>query len=408
MDLIFPVRVPALRVDQPLGVYYVAVLPAEVLLEVAYSDRLSASLREDGESYALEGTQRQLQQKRLSLIADYINRADAAFPNTIILAANFRQADGLIEGNEPDDEAGAAAATAKRWFVDNVNDVFWLTIPTREKLAAVIDGQHRLFAFAEAREQRYHMQLICSVFIDLPKPYQAQLFATINSTQKAVDKSLTFELFGYNVEEESEEYWSPDKLAVFLTRRLGVDDSSPLRGRIAIAPITDSALSAISQAKDWTVSTAVLVEGIMRLVTTNPKKDANDLLDRQRKKRHDLTAGRADKSPLRQVYLTCQDSVLYTIVRNYLTACETVFWEPASEDSFITKTVGVQAVLDILRKFLAKVAYEQKDISVARFQADLTPAGGIDFSDERFRKASGAGRSLIRKAIEEFVVRPPQ
>jgi hypothetical protein len=42
------------------------------------------------------------------------------------------------------------------------------------------------------------MQLICSIFFELPKPYQAQLFATINSTQKPVDKSLTYELFGYN------------------------------------------------------------------------------------------------------------------------------------------------------------------------------------------------------------------
>lgn len=38
----FPLSVPALRVVQPIGVYYVAVIPAEVLLQVSYSDKLTA------------------------------------------------------------------------------------------------------------------------------------------------------------------------------------------------------------------------------------------------------------------------------------------------------------------------------------------------------------------------------
>ena len=46
------------------------------------------------------------------------------------------------------------------------------------------------------------MELLCAIFVDLPKPFQAQLFATINSTQKPVNKSLTYEMFGYNVDDE--------------------------------------------------------------------------------------------------------------------------------------------------------------------------------------------------------------
>jgi hypothetical protein len=52
---------PALKVDQPLGTFYVAVLPARLLLETCYSDRLRAvSLEADGVSYKLDGTQRGL------------------------------------------------------------------------------------------------------------------------------------------------------------------------------------------------------------------------------------------------------------------------------------------------------------------------------------------------------------
>jgi DGQHR domain-containing protein len=87
---IFPFRTPVLRVDQPIGSFYVGVLPAKILLEVAFSDVMAAKARPDGSGYDLTGTQRLPQPKRLPQIAEYIDRADAAFPNTIILAGNYR------------------------------------------------------------------------------------------------------------------------------------------------------------------------------------------------------------------------------------------------------------------------------------------------------------------------------
>lgn len=398
----FPIEVKALRVEQPLGVYYVAVLPASVLLDVAYSDVLSASLRDTGESYDLDGTQRLVQPKRLRLITDYINREDAAFPNTIILAANFRKEDGLIEDLEEDFDDDRNTEV-EPWTVEEVSDGYYvLKIPTSEKLAAIIDGQHRLFAFVDARRERLDMNLICSIFLDLPKPYQAQLFATINSTQKPVDKSLTYELFGYNLDEEGEDYWSPDKLAVFLTRRLGTDEKSPLKGRIHIAPKKDEALSRLGDGTSWKVSTAVVVEGIMRLFTSNPKKDTTNLLDGERKQRLALPPLRKDRSPLRQAYLESQDAVIYTMTLNFLIACDSVFWKKAQSSSFITKTVGVQALFDILR-LLAAEAYQQRNISTVYFSEKLHDAGEIDFSSETFRNASGSGRSTIKKAIASAI-----
>lgn len=401
--LAFPLEVRALRVEQPIGVYYVAILQARVLLEVAFSDVLSATLREGEDCYDLDGTQRLMNPKRLQMIAEYINRPDAAFPNSIIIAANFRKEDGLMEDDELELEEGHPEAKGHRWSVDEQDDGYCtLHIPTKEKLAAIIDGQHRLFAFVNARPQRLGMNLICSVFLDLPKPYQAQLFATINSTQKPVDKSLTYELFGYNIDEEDEKFWSPDKLAVFLTRRLGTDEKSPLKGRIVIAPRKDEALARLAAGVSWKVSTAVIVEGIMRLFTSNPKKDTAYLLDAERKKRSALLSMRKDKSPLRAVYLENQDAVVYTMTLNFLIACEEVFWSKAAAGSFIMKTVGVQALFDILRG-LAKDAYEARDISSEYFKKKLLPAGDTDFSTDEFRNASGSGRSLIRRTIEAAI-----
>ncbi len=402
----FPYTAKALKVEQPLGVFYVTVLPAELLLEVAFSDTLSARYVEGTQSYQLDGTQRLPQPKRLEPIASYLNRIDAAFPNAIILAANYRKEDGRIEdaeegeGHVADDNA-APPGTDRRWVITEAEDgCHTLTIPTAEKLAAIIDGQHRLFAFAHARAERRPMDLICSVFLDLPKPYQAQLFATINSTQKPVDKSLTYELFGYNIIEEPEERWSPDKLAVFLTRRLNTEVGSPLEGRIVIAPKKDEVLQQLAAGTSWKVSTAVVVEGVMRLFTTNPKNDSARLFEEQRKNRASLSEGRKDQSPLRAAYLDGNDIAIYTLVFNYLHACQNLFWAQAPEGSYITKTIGVQALFDILRTKLAKSAFDIKTISVQHFTSQLAGAAAIDFTSTEFRNLSGAGRSYMRRRIE--------
>lgn len=407
----FPYKTPALLVDQPMGSFYVAILPAELLLTVCFSDALNATYNEESRTYTLDGTQRLPQPKRLDPIADFIDRTDSVFPNAIILAANQRREDGLTEDavgldDEPVDGPDPRWEVVSEYGPDGASEQYVLTIPTGQKLAAIIDGQHRLFAFTRATPDRRSMQLVCSIFIDLPKPYQAQIFATINSTQKPVDKSLTFELFGYNIAEETSKYWSPDKLAVFLSRRLATEEGSPLRGRIVIAPRSDSVLTALAANRPWKVSTAVIVNGIMRLFTTNPKKDANTLHALDQQHRGALRLARNDKSPLRDLYISGNDTIIYEIVKNYLIACERIFWEKAPPASFITRTVGIQALFDLLKNKI-ELFLSDKNITVARFEAFLRPAGEIDFAQEEFKKPAGSGRSHIRKALEARVVWPP-
>jgi hypothetical protein len=69
-----------------------------------------------------------------------------------------------------------------------------------------------------------------------------------------------------------------------------------------------------------------------------------------------------------------------------------------SKGSYITKTVGVQMLLDAL-KIVAKKANEDRDISVSRLERILKPAAAIDFAADAFKNASGAGRTTIRRAI---------
>lgn len=403
----FPYETHALRVEQRLGTFYVVVLPAELLLQVAASDRMRARMNEDGSGYTLEGTQRLIQDKRLNEIGDYINRVDSAFPNSIIVAANYDLETGLDQGELEyisSEEDGKPIDASHVWTISESNDgCHKLTIPSSEKLAAVIDGQHRLFSFARADAAAMKdMNLLCSVFIDLPKALQAQIFATINSTQKRVDRSLTYELFGYNVSDEDEEYWTPDKLAVFFTRKLATDSASPLQGKITVAPKRDAALDELAEKAKWRVSTAVIVDGILRLFSSNPKRDANLMRKDEASPRSTLSDGAKDRSPLRDVFIEGNDVLIYKMVLNYLKACEDIFWKNASEDSFILRTIGVQAVFDILRKIAAE-AMDKKDIRVEYFGDILEDAREIDFAADHFRNPSGSGRTEIRRAIEKAI-----
>lgn len=400
----FPYETNALRVDQRLGSFYVVALPAELLLQVAASDRMRARMKDDGSGYTLVGTQRLIQDNRLNEIGAYINRVDSAFPNSIIVAANYDLETGFDQGELEymSSEDGRPVDASRVWTITESDDgCHKLTIPSPEKLAAIIDGQHRLFSFARANAAAMQdTHLLCSVFLDLPKALQAQIFATINSTQKRVDRSLTYELFGYNVSDEDEEYWTPDKLAVFFTRKLATDSASPLQGRITVAPKRDAALEELAEKAKWRVSTAVIVDGILRLFSSNPKRDANLMRRDEASPRSALIDGAKDRSPLRDVFIEGNDALIYKMVLNYLNASEDVFWKNANEDSFILRTIGVQAIFDILRK-VATEAMEKKDISVRFFLEKLEGAREIDFSAERFRNPSGSGRTLIRHAIEE-------
>ena len=383
--------VPAICVVQPLGEFYAAAIPARKLLQVCYTDRLTAI--PNGDTYRLSGSERSISQPRLREIGRYIDTTEAAFPNSVILAANYDETDG-ISVDDPE----------LKWRVeahDDDEEFLRLVIPTSTKLAPIIDGQHRLFGFTEASEERLSTPVLCSVFLDLPRPYQAYLFATINSTQKPVDRSQTYELFGYNIDVEAPETWSPEKLAVFLARKLNTEADSPLYGRILVAAENGFAISrAQAKAEDrWMVSTATIVDGITRLISSSPKKDADALRTGLDHKRTKLSRdGRGDRSPLRKLYLETRDKLLLSAVTNFFEALLEICGEELTPESYLTKTVGMQALFDVLR-VLAPSALEGKNFSSDWFIERLNGIEEVDFSHEAFQQASGQGRSQIRNSI---------
>lgn len=378
----------AIKVVQPLGEFYLGTIPADKLRQVAFVEELIYA-DADGNR---KGNQRKRDKNRLTEIARYIDSVEMAFPNSIILAANYTQQGEVLE--EPA-EGESSEIDAIRWWIEETvcAGVYKITVPTTEKLASIIDGQHRVMAFDYVKNPEHTMiDLPCAIFFNLPNAYQAFLFATINGNQKKVDRSLALEQFGFNVDEEPHKSWTPEKLAVFLSRKLNNKTDSPLYRRIKIAPLDPKKL--FVNKSDWFISMATIVDGILSLISSKPKRDRVEMAQEK------IFGGRSrsmvdsykDSAPLRKWYLQNQDDQLYETVKKYFDEVNTSLWQLAPSESYIIKTVGVLALFDLLKRIL------QENANETNFKPYLTSVSHVDFSNNLFQ-ASGVGRSRIRATL---------
>lgn len=389
----------AIRVNQPLGTFYAFTLGANVLDRITYSQPAEVMARMEQESddnkggYSIFGTQRGENKKRLEEIASFIRTTEATFPNAIILAANYDQEGRYIEENDP-----------RRWSVNGATDGSWmLHIPSLSaRSASIIDGQHRLHAFnklpPDATERA--MELLCVVFLELPTPYHAYVFATINFNQKKVDRSLAYELFGFDVDEKPALFWSPETLAVYLTRLMNTDKESPLYRSIFPVADSDKLFTDTDELpnEDVRVSMATIVDGILRLISKNPKEDRNLVRRPENKELGRETLAPIKDVPLRALYIQSNDKAIYDLLCNYFSAVRSKVWATAGEGSYLRKTVGVQALFDVLKELLCDLPITASNFSVETLSATLQPCSNLDANGDKYQ-ASGIGRNDIRRDL---------
>ena len=374
-------KVVAIKVHQPLGEFFIAKIRANELLNISYSEEYKYLA--NGKQ---EGSQRPIDVRRLKEIANFIKSEEMCFPTSILIALNYGFSSDNVEIEN----------IVKVHNIDG--DVYELTIPDDQKVAMIIDGQHRLNAFKYVDGECQNIELVCSIFFDLPNPYQAYLFATINGNQKKVNKSLALEFFGYNVEDEPSEEWTPEKLAVYLTRKLNFMQDSPLYHRLKLAASYDD-----NENENKLASTAAIVEGILSLISNNPKRD-RDIISAKRnglfsKRSRNLVSLQKDNSPIRHLYLDNEDNTIYTILIRFFFDVKNILWEKAKEESVIQKTVGILALFDLLKAILIEareenIAYESLDYSKY-----LRPSQLVDFSDNYF-STSGLGKGRVKRVLK--------
>ena len=382
----YPLSVSAVRVRQPLGEFYAVSLPASILLEVCYSHSFRVDTPDDeSNGYVLSGTQREFDPRRAKEIGQFLEGTEAAFPNSIILGVNYSE-EGDFLGDEDE----------RSWVISGATNAncYQLTIPSRARVAAIIDGQHRLGGFRFALNVAPKMDLLCAIYLDLPTPFQAYLFATINFNQKRVDKSLAYELFGFDLEGKDPDSWPPEKLAVFLCRRLNVEHDSPLRHRIRVAALNSEAFE---DEEGWRVSTATVVEGLLSLISTNPKRDRDIMATAPQGGGRSRKQVGQDNAPLRAQYKESQDTVVYYLVKSFFSAVKELLWSSADEKSYIKRNVGFQALFDVLKE-LSRSILGSKDLSLDAMKSRIDALSAVNFSDSFFQ-ASGKGRTRLKNTM---------
>lgn len=164
---------PAIKTK--IGPYtaYTFNISPEYLLKISY-----VSHRAKGTASDIDAYQRMLKKSRLKSLRDYISE-DGIFPTNIVINVQSKW---------------LQFEKAKQEGDDTTSTLGWLHIRPAYRVAWVIDGQHRLFAYAG--HPRAHKSVVTVIaFAGLPASEQARLFVDINAEQRRVKQSLLQELY---------------------------------------------------------------------------------------------------------------------------------------------------------------------------------------------------------------------
>src|SRR6185437_15938638 len=167
------VRVPATRGRLGGEVFYSFVATPRQLLKIAFVNHRSLA---DPEGYPTY--QRLIQKPRLKQIGKFIE-GGGYFPNNLLL--NFPKSprfDVIQKDASGDVHHGI------------------LFLPNTYKSAWIIDGQHRLYGYANLPKRYLDQKLLVLAFDKMKPADEATLFVTINHEQKPVPKNLLDDLEG--------------------------------------------------------------------------------------------------------------------------------------------------------------------------------------------------------------------
>lgn len=382
-------KTKVLLVQQPFGDFYIASIPASKLVKVTHT--IPAEYF-DGQ---LDGVQRAKNQKRIENISRFCLTENPLFPNTIILAANIKQSGDVVDEED-------------QWRIEGD----FLIIPASVEAASIVDGQHRIQGMKKALSDGMDdFDLVCAIYMDLPTPKQAEVFATINFNQQKVDKSLAYQLFGYDLDASEREYWSPDTLAISITRLLGKQSSSPLKNHIGVG-VKESKLlfETVSEEQEyytdpWKVSTSTMVGGISSLISKDPIRDRYAIHKRRlfKKDRSVLELGEKNTPPLRHLYLSFKDETIYNVIESFFCSVEKNLWK--SSETILRKTIGIQALFDILGAIIERIDFSsgklpEKDYLIEQFDRFLLRVD-VEAIDSIGKNYSGSGKVAVRNKIRD-------
>jgi DGQHR domain-containing protein len=359
---------PCLELTQPIGTFYVGVVP---VADVLYISKADIRHIEDDDIGLAIGIQRKVSPSRVKEIGEYVSTLDATFPTSIILAVS--------------------AEHAKYTSRDRS-----MSISRKEDIASIIDGQHRLKGL-EGFEGRFDLNV--TIFVDMETQDKANVFATINLAQTKVNKSLVYDLYEYAKTR------SPQKTAHEIAKLLNYETESPFYRRIKI-------LGVATGQRSETITQATFVESLLPLISRKPLVDRDTL--RRKRSLDPVEGAEAKRLCFRNMFIEKKDAEIAKVIWNYFSAVADRWneaWGDVRAGNMLNRTSGFKALMRFLRDvYVAKcsigdIPSKKKFASV--FQ-DIR-FGDSRFTVERYKPGTSGESQLLAdlrdaSGIPEFSV----
>ncbi|MBZ9883043.1 DGQHR domain-containing protein [Mesorhizobium sp. CA10] len=207
------IEVPAIEGTMGDKTYYMFSLEPQTLLKIGFVLHRTRANEAEMPTY-----QRLLLPSRLKGITKFID-GGGYFPNSAILNFNEREARLEFQGQSRSKDSASRTGVLK--------------IPNAFAIAYIIDGQHRIYGYANSKFKASNTIPVVA-FKNLDPGDQLELFMQINENQKAVSPTLRITL-------EEDLYWNASRLDSRLKalrssviRALGGDPSGPLYNKISL------------------------------------------------------------------------------------------------------------------------------------------------------------------------------
>ena len=363
-------RFSALRIRQPIGEFFLAVMQAPDLVAISYADvrRLQQNKLD-----RYIGINRRLTSTRVTQLKSYVNTYDATFPTSIILAIDSENA-------TYDEVSGVLQLFANKG--KNIEDI-----------AKIIDGQHRIAGLGGLSDNK-DFEVGVAVFVGADIATQANIFATVNLAQTKVNRSLAYDLLDY------EKARSPQKTAHYIAVALDQVTWSPLYHRIKrLGRATEGRMGE-------TITQAVVVEMLLTLVTKDAMLDRDALFRKGKIERP--TYEELRDLPFRGLFADKQDKDIAQIVLNLFVAVQDR-WPSSWDDrdrpgNTLPKTNGFRALMRFLKiAYINIVGISIGDIpKKAKFREilDRVDLRDADFNIDTFPPGTG-GEAKFFKYLED-------
>lgn len=350
------ITIPYIKVDQPIGRFYLTALPASVLVDITEVDTRFIDN---------EGIQRPEKADRIKEISEYCSDPDATFPTAVVVS---------VYDN-------------KQHYCTLNEELNTITIDESQVVGQIIDGQHRLKGLSlSSNIDNFDIPVV--FMFNMTQKENAYVFSIINSKQTKVNPSHIADLFSLTDER------SPQKTAHEVAKALNSIPESPFYMRLRMlgynAPGQDSA----------TLSQGTFTAQLITLISKNPAEDTIRI------KRKERLVG-DDTLPLRDYFIEENDEVILKLMLNCFNAVRRVFPDEYNKpkENILWKTTGFSAIIKSFPE-LYHAGERKHDLTEAFFTEafkkvkSLLGEKGVSLSGSAF---AGGGKQLQQQLAQLIV-----